>query len=67
MNRNDWERQFRQRLKQELGLTPEQIRFPWRGFYNQRQSPEQAIAYLRKTHKLYPELGILPPHLIKTP
>ncbi|MBW4554098.1 MAG: hypothetical protein KME35_23795 [Aphanocapsa sp. GSE-SYN-MK-11-07L] len=67
MNRNDWECQFRQRLKQQLGLTPEQIKFPWRGFYNQRHSPEQAIAYLIKTNKLYPELGLLPMQPIERP
>jgi hypothetical protein len=67
MNRNDWERQFRQRLKQQLGVTPEQIKLHWRGFYNQRQTPEEAIAYLKKTHELYPQLGILPPQPIEHP
>jgi hypothetical protein len=60
MNRNDWERQFRQKLKQQLGLTPEQIKIHWNVCYSQRYTPDQAIAYLIKTHELYPELRILP-------
>jgi hypothetical protein len=67
MNRNDWQRQFRQRLKKELGLTPEQIRFPWRSFYSQRQTPDQAITYLIKTNDLYPELRLLPTQPIEPP
>lgn len=60
MTRDTWERQFTRLLKQKLGLTPEQIRFHWRGYYNQRYTPEQAIAHLKQTHELYPQLRILP-------
>ncbi|NJM76237.1 MAG: hypothetical protein HC852_11170 [Acaryochloridaceae cyanobacterium RU_4_10] len=60
MNRDIWEKQFIRQLKQQLGLEPGQIRFPWRGYYNQRYSVEGAIAYLKQTHELYPSLGILP-------
>jgi hypothetical protein len=60
MNRESWERQFKQRLQQELELKPEQIRFHWRQYHNQRYSVEGAIAYLKQTNELYPSLGILP-------
>jgi hypothetical protein len=60
MTRDTWERQFTRQLKQQLGLESEQIRFHWRGYYNQRYSPEGAIASLRETHRLYPQLKILP-------
>jgi hypothetical protein len=60
MKRENWEQRFTHLLKQQLGLKPEQICFPWRGYYNQRYSPEQAITHLKQTHKLYPQLGILP-------
>jgi hypothetical protein len=60
INRETWERQFTRQLQQQLGITPEQIRFHWRSYYNQRYTPEQAIAYLKQTHELYPSLGILP-------
>jgi hypothetical protein len=60
MTRDTWERQFKQKLKQQLGLEPEQIRFHWRQYYNQRFTPEGAIASLTQTHELYPELGLLP-------
>jgi hypothetical protein len=60
MNRDDWERQFRRQLQQKLGLTPDQVKLHWHSFYSQRQTPDEAIAYLIKTNELYPELGILP-------
>jgi hypothetical protein len=60
MIRETWERQFTQLLQQKLGLEPESIRFHWRGYYNQRFTPEGAIASLRETHRLYPQLKILP-------
>jgi hypothetical protein len=59
MDRDTWERQFAHLLQQKLQLTPEQVRFHWRQYYNQRYSPEGAIADLEQKHKLYPELGIL--------
>jgi hypothetical protein len=60
MNRDQWERQFKHQLKQKLGIGPEDIRFPWRQFYNQKYSVEGAITNLKQTHELYPELGLLP-------
>jgi hypothetical protein len=60
MTRDTWERQFTRQLQRQLGLKPEQIRFHWRGYYNQRYSPEGAIAHLIETNRLYPSLGILP-------
>ncbi len=60
MNRDNWERQFTRQLKEKLGLEPEEIRFHWRGYYNQRYSVESAIASLIETHRLYPMLGVLP-------
>jgi hypothetical protein len=60
MNRDNWEAQFTRQLKQKLGLEPGQIKFHWRGYYNQRYSVDEAIAHLVKTHELYPELGVLP-------
>jgi hypothetical protein len=60
MTRDTWEDQFTRQLKQQLGIKPEQIKLHWRGYYNQRYSPEGAIAYLKQTHRLYPSLGILP-------
>jgi hypothetical protein len=60
MTRETGEHQFKQKLQQQLGIKPESIRFHWRGYYNQRFTPEGAIAYLKQTHQLYPELGILP-------
>jgi hypothetical protein len=60
MNRDRWEAQFTRQLKQKLGLEPGQIRFHWRGYFNQRFSPEGAIAHLIETNRLYPSLGILP-------
>jgi hypothetical protein len=60
MTRDTWERQFTRQLKQQLGLEPEQIRFHWRGYYNQRFTPEAAVADLKLKHELYPQLGLLP-------
>jgi hypothetical protein len=60
MTRDTWERQFTRQLKHQLGLELEQIRFPWRQYYNQRYSVEGAISHLKQTHELYPSLGILP-------
>jgi hypothetical protein len=65
MTRETWERQFTRQLKQQLGLTPEQIRFHWRGYYNQRFTPEGAVADLQLKHELYPQLGLLPVESIK--
>jgi hypothetical protein len=45
---------------QKLGIGPEQVRFHWRQYFNQRYSPEGAIADLVQKQKLYPQLGILP-------
>jgi hypothetical protein len=52
MNRDTWERQFKHLLKQKLGIGPEDIRFHWRQYYNERYTPEGAIASLRETHRL---------------
>jgi hypothetical protein len=60
MTRETWEHQFKQKLQQQLGVTPEEIRFHWKAYFNQRYSPEQAIAFLKETHRLYPQLGVLP-------
>jgi hypothetical protein len=60
MNRDQWEAQFTRQLKQQLGLTPEQVRFEWKMYYGQRYSPSMAIADLKLKHELYPELGVLP-------
>jgi hypothetical protein len=60
MTRDTWERQFKQKLKQQLGLEPESIRFHWKGYFNQRFTPEGAVADLKLKHELYPQLGLLP-------
>jgi hypothetical protein len=60
MNRETWERQFTRLLKQKLSIGPEQIRFHWRQYFNQRYLPECAITDLMQKQKLYPQLGILP-------
>jgi hypothetical protein len=60
MTRDTWERQFKQKLQQQLGLEPEQIRFHWKGYFNQRFTPEGAVADLKLKHELYPQLGLLP-------
>lgn len=60
MNCDQWERQFTRQLKQQLGIEPQEIRFHWRQYYNQRLTVEGAIAHLIKTHELYPSLKILP-------
>ena len=60
MNRDQWERQFKHLLKQKLGLTPEQVRFPLSTCFSQGQTPAQAISYLEKLNKLCPEMGVFP-------
>jgi hypothetical protein len=60
MNRDRWEAQFTRQLKQRLEIEPGQIKFHWRGYYNERYSVDGAIASLMETHRLYPSLGILP-------
>jgi hypothetical protein len=60
MDRQHWEAQFTRQLKEKLGIEPVQIKFHWRGYYNQRFTPEGAIAHLEQVHRLYPELGVLP-------
>jgi hypothetical protein len=60
MTRDTWERQFTRQLKHQLELELEQIRFPLRQYYNQRYSPEGAVADLKLKHELYPQLGLLP-------
>jgi hypothetical protein len=60
MNRDTWESKFTHLLQQQLELTTEQIRFHWRGYYNQRFTPEGAVADLKLKHELYPQLGLLP-------
>jgi hypothetical protein len=60
MTRDTWERQFKHLLKQKLGIGPESIRFHWRQYYNERYTPEGAIADLLQKNELYPQLGILP-------
>jgi hypothetical protein len=60
INRETWERQFKHLLRQKLGIGPEQVRFHWRQYFNQRYSPEGAIADLVQKHELYIQLGILP-------
>jgi hypothetical protein len=40
MTRQHWERQFIRLLQQHLGITPENIRFHWKGYFNQRFTPE---------------------------
>ncbi|HEY9827797.1 MAG TPA: hypothetical protein V6D19_20350 [Stenomitos sp.] len=53
MNRDKWERTFVELLTQNLDIEPEQIRFPWRQYFNQRFTPQQAIAHLQETHKFF--------------
>jgi hypothetical protein len=60
MDKPDWEQNFTHQLKTQLSLTPAAIRFPWGNFRIQSYSPSEAIAYLIQTHRLYPELGLLP-------
>jgi hypothetical protein len=60
MTRDTWECQFTRQLQQRLGLEPEEIRFHWRQYYNQRFTPEGAVADLKLKHELYPQLKILP-------
>ncbi|MGA7932376.1 MAG: hypothetical protein WCA35_02235 [Kovacikia sp.] len=60
MNFQSWQKLFTHLLKQKLEITPEEVHFPWNACYSQGKMPEEAIAFLVQTHKLYPELGILP-------
>jgi hypothetical protein len=60
ITRQHWESKFTHLLQQQLGLEPESIRFHWRGYYNQRFTPEGAVADLKLKHELYPQLGLLP-------
>lgn len=58
MTRQHWERQFKHLLQQKLGIGPEHVYFHWKQYFNQRYSPEGALADLMQKHKLYPQLGI---------
>jgi hypothetical protein len=60
MTRDTWERQFKHMLQQQLGIGPDQVKFHWRQYFNQRYSPEGAITSLMEMHELYPQLGLLP-------
>lgn len=60
MNRQDWELEFSNQLQQQLNLKPEQVHFPLSTCFHQGYSPNQAIAFLLKTHQLMPQLHILP-------
>ena len=60
MTRDRWQTEFVRQLKHKLGITPEQVRFHWKQYFNQRFSVEDAIADLQQKHQLYPMLGILP-------
>jgi hypothetical protein len=65
MNNPTWDEAFTHQLQALLSLTPANIRFPWANFRIQRYSPDQAIAYLIQTHRLYPALELLPMPLPK--
>ena len=60
MNRELWEQQFKQQLWDKRNITSGQVRFGWSVCYVQGQIPIQAIAFLERTHELYPNLRILP-------
>jgi hypothetical protein len=60
MNNPTWDEAFTHQLQALLSLTPANIRFPWANFRIQGYSPDEAIAYLIQTHRLYPELELLP-------
>jgi hypothetical protein len=60
MNFYSWEKLFTHLLKQKLGITPADIHFRWSACYSQDKTPDEAIAFLVRTHALYPELKILP-------
>ena len=60
MTRDTWQTEFARQLNQKLGIMPEQVRFCWKQYFNQRYSVEGAIADLEQKHQLYPMLGILP-------
>lgn len=60
MNFYSWEKLFTHLLKQKLGITPADIHLRWSACYSQDKTPDEAIAFLVRTHALYPELKILP-------
>jgi hypothetical protein len=60
MDSQIWDEAFTHQLQALLLLTPADIRFPWANFRIQGYSPRDAIAYLIQTHRLYPELELLP-------
>jgi hypothetical protein len=60
MQRQVWESIFTRQLKEKLGITPDQIKFHWKTYFNQGYTTNQAIAHLEQLHELYPQLGILP-------
>lgn len=55
-----WDEDFTHPLQALLSLTLANIRFPWANFRTQGYSPSDAIAYLIQTHRLYPDLELLP-------
>ena len=63
MTRDQWQTEFARQLNQKLGISPEQVHFCWKQYYNQRYSVENAIADLEQKHQLYPMLEILPKQL----
>jgi hypothetical protein len=63
MYRIEWEDAFINLLWAELKLKPEQVKFTWKQYYNQRYTPQQALAHLQQTHYHYPQLGLLPPSI----
>ena len=58
MTRDTWQTEFARQLNQKLGIMPEQVRFCWKQYFNQRYSVEGAIADLEQKHQLYPMLGL---------
>jgi hypothetical protein len=60
MQRQVWESIFARQLKEKLSITPDQIKFHWKAYFNQGYTTNQAIAHLMKIHELYPKLGVLP-------
>jgi hypothetical protein len=60
MNNPTWDEAFTHQLQALLSLPPADICFPWANFRIQGYSPSDAIAYLIKTHRLYPLLELLP-------
>jgi hypothetical protein len=60
MDKPTWEQEFCHQLQKVLSLNPANIRSPSVNFRIQGYSPSEAIAYLIQTHRLYPELELLP-------